>query len=76
MSWVYVAVTAALVVASFVFRPKPTQATPQELDQSRFPSVKDGKPVIKAVGSPLIQEWTVLWYGHVATEPVRTDSGK
>lgn len=69
----------ALVVAAavaYALAPKPPSPTPPTLEDFQVPTAEDGRPVPVVFGEVWITGPNVLWFGDLATDPIRRSGGK
>lgn len=71
---VAIMVVAAVVAASMA--PKTPVPKPAALADFDVPQAEEGKPIPKVFGRCWIKDPNVLWYGDLATTPIKQKSGK
>lgn len=70
----YVLVVAAVV--AYALAPKPPAPPPPALDDFQVPTAEEGRPVPVVFGETWITGPNVLWYGDLATDPIRRSGSK
>jgi len=73
--WFYIAF-AVLLVAAFVFAPKPPQTPPAGIDSIKAPTAEEGREIPILFGTRRIQSLNVVWYGDVRTTAIKSSGGK
>lgn len=71
------AVSMVVGVASALLRPAsptPSSPKPATLNDIDVPTAEDGRPVPVLFGTRWVEGINVLWYGDLATEPVKETS--
>jgi hypothetical protein len=72
-------VAFALMTVSYVITSTGTKkADPPKaalLSEFDYPQAFDGKPHIVVFGDCWIEDWQVIWYGDLRTEPIKKSSG-
>ena len=65
----------ALVVA-VAMAPKPADQKPAALDDFNMPTAEPGRPIPVVFGTYVIKSPNVVWYGDLASTPIKADGGK
>jgi len=75
MSWLLVAAWVALMVASYLLRPKPSTFTnaPGTVEGT---TVDSSSPVPVLFGTRKITKTNCVWYGDIMTTPIVSCGGK
>lgn len=77
MEWVvYAVVFIIAVVLAVALAPGPPSQKPATLDEFQIPTAEPGRPVPVVFGTYVIKSPNVVWYGDLASEPVKTSGGK
>lgn len=75
---VQIVIALAMAALSYVLSPRPrTQRPPAAgLDDFNVPTAEEGRPIPVVFGTVLVTGPNVVWYGDLATEPIRVKGGK
>ena len=65
----------ALVVA-VALTPKPPEPKPSSLQDLNIPTAEPGRPIPIIFGTVAIKGSNIVWYGDLATSPVKAGGGK
>lgn len=71
------AISMVISVASAMLRPAPSTPSspkPATLNELDVPTAEEGRPIPVLFGTRWVDGVNVLWYGDLATEPVREKS--
>lgn len=71
---IVIMIVAAVVAASMA--PKPPVPKPAALSDLDVPQAEEGKPIPKVFGTCWVRDPNVLWYGDLATTPIKQKTGK
>lgn len=74
--WVQVAIMIVSAIISYATAPKPPSPKPAALQDFDVPTAEEGLPIPVIFGTVWIRSASVLWYGDLRSQPIRTKSGK
>jgi len=72
--WLYFAVFAVTLLATYAFAPKPQTQPPPQMGDIEAPIAKLGADIPVLFGCRLLRGPSVVWYGNVGTEPIKAES--
>lgn len=80
LAWVNFVVQIVIMIVAIIIAvalaPKPPQPKPAALADFDAPTAEEGKPYCKVFGEAWVRDPNVLWYGDLASEPIRKKGGK
>lgn len=71
-----IGVLIVAAVVAYALAPKPPTPPPPALEDFQVPTAEEGRPVPVVFGEVWITGPNVLWYGDLATDPIRRSGGK
>lgn len=74
--WVFFAVFAVTLAATFLFAPKPKGQPSPLLDDIQFPQAAAGLEIPVLFGCRDMRSPNVLWYGDLRTTAIKSKGGK
>ena len=74
--WTYVIMLALSLIASYAMRPKTQTTPPKGLDEVTAPTAEVGREIPVLFGRRAIYGANVVWYGDLATSPIKSKDGK
>ena len=74
--WFQIALLGLSLVAAVAFRPKTPTMPPKGLDEVTAPTAELGREIPVLFGRRAIKGANVVWYGDLATSPIKTKGGK
>ena len=74
--WLYAGLLLASIAASFLLTPKRPEKKPAALTDFDFPTAEQGRPIPVVFGKVLVKDPNVVWYGDLASQPVKSEGGK
>lgn len=74
--YVYLIVMIVCMLLEYALRPKPPDAKPATLSDFSIPVVEEGKPVAVVFGEVWVDDANVLWYGDMASAPIKSGGKK
>lgn len=73
---IYWIIVIIIAIFAYVSMPRPKAAKPPALGDFEVPTAQDGREVIDCGGTCWIDDPNVIFFGNLATYPVKTKSGK
>lgn len=73
---VYLIVFIVALVIAVALQPKPAEQKPATLDDFNMPTAEPGRPIPVIFGTYTIKSPNIVWYGDLASSPVKTSGGK
>lgn len=73
---VQIVIMIVAIIIAVALAPKPPQPKPAALADFDAPTAEEGKPYAKVFGEAWVRDPNVLWYGDLASEPIRKKGGK
>jgi hypothetical protein len=74
--WVFLAIFAVALVASFALAPKPQSLPRPELEDLQAPTAEEGREIPVLFGCRDIRGPNVVWYGDLRTVRIKAKAGK
>lgn len=74
--WVNLLIGLVLSLVSALLRPKPEPPKPNTIGDFKIPVTKEGEEVGIVYGTAWINSPQIVWYGNLATKPVKTSVPK
>lgn len=74
--WVQVVLLVLSAILSYVLAPKPPKPKPLAIEDFDIPQAEQGRPIPVVFGTVTITGPNVLWYGDLASKPIKKKSGK
>jgi hypothetical protein len=74
--WVQIAIWVAILIVGIALAPKPKVQTPAPGEPEGIATAEAGAPIAVLFGTRLIATPNVVWWGDVATKPIKTKAGK
>lgn len=72
----YLVLFLVSIALSAALAPKTPEQKPVSLSELNIPTAEPGRAIPVAFGTVTIESPNIVWYGDLATRPVRTSSGK
>ncbi len=73
---VYAVIFIIAVALAIALAPGLPSQKPATLDEFQIPTAEPGRPVPVVFGTYVVKSPNVVWYGDLASEPVKSSSGK
>ena len=68
--------TIAAIVIAYAMAPKAPQQPPPSIDDIQTPTAEEGKEIAVVFGEVYCRDPNVVWYGDLATQPIKKKGGK
>lgn len=77
VNWiVQVVIVIVAAIVAIAMAPKPPIPKPAALEDFDVPTAEEGRPVAKVFGEVWVTSPNNLWYGDLASEPIKKKGGK
>ena len=73
---IQIAIMLVSAYVSWALAPKPPAPKPASLDDFDVPKAEEGTPIGVVFGNVIIKAPTLVWWGDLSTEKIKTKSGK
>lgn len=73
---VYLIIFAVSYAVSVAMAPSPAEPKRPSLTDLDIPTAEPGRPIPVVFGTVTVKSPNVVWYGDLATMPVKTNGGK
>lgn len=77
MEWaVFLIIFVVAAFAAMALAPKQATPKPASLEDFQLPTAEPGRPIPVVFGTVTVKSPNVVWYGDLASRPVKTNGGK
>ena len=74
--WIQLAVMVVSMILSYALRPKPQAPAAATLKDVQIPTIQIGTAMPVVFGDVWVDNWMVLWYGDLSTQPIKSGGKK